>query len=221
MKNDLHHSSSSNRNDEIALALDVLEISADPRITDIFLYRKWSVENGINYLVGIFDEYVDENDICHLTTLGGTVYSEPDNQEIIDGFLERQNRLMLFWQHGDRENKKYFKKFFIRWASQYQHVCETAWLKDAQSKGFVPESWSNTVSRTSKETAASVLGESERTSLLKIIAGLTVYAYKDRDHHGLRTKIGLDLDCAGCHVAEGTLNKHLNAAWELLPSKEK
>ena len=220
MNNNIDQISVKNRIDQIALALDVLEISTESRITDIFRYRKWSVEQGICFLVGIFDEHCDEKGICHLTTLGGHVYSEPEDKDVIDGFLERHERLMSFWQHADRPNKKYFRKFFINWASQYQHVCETTWLKDAQNKGFVPKDWPTLLNKPHKNNPDAELGEKEKSTLLKIIAGLIVTTYKTHDRHGLLKEIASDLDCVGFHVSEGTLSKHINAARALLPSKD-
>ena len=220
MNNDQGQVLLKNRNEEIALALDVLVISEETRITDIFHYRKWSVEQGICFLVGIFDEHCDKNDVCHLTTLGGYVYSEPDDKDVIDGFLDRYKRLMSFWQHADRPDKKYSRKFFINWASQYKHVCETAWLKDAQNKGLVPKNWPTPIGKTEKNNADAVLGEKEKTTLLKIIAGMIIATYNDLDRHGLLTEIASDLDRAGFHVSEGTLSKHINAARALLPSKD-
>ena len=220
MNSDQDQSLVKNSNEKVALALDVSELSTESRITDILRYRKWSVEQGICFLVGIFDEHCDEKGICHLTTLGGQVYSEPDDKDVIDVFLERHDRLMSFWQHADRPNKKYSRKFFINWASQYQHVCETAWVKDAQSKGFVPKDWPILLNKKARNSADAELGEKEKSTLLKIIAGLIVTAYKGHDRHGLLKEIASDLDCAGFHVSDGTLSKHINAARALLPSKD-
>ena len=217
----LDHSLGSN--DEIVSKLDVMTISTELRIRAIFNCRYWSVEDGINYLVGIFNEYCDDQGLCHITTLSGKNYSEPEDKEIIDGFIERQNILMLVWQHGGRENKKYSKLFFIRWASQHQNICETTWLKDAKEKGFIDteKPKEKIDDKVSIKTEESDLRSNERKCLLTIIAGLTLRAYKTHDRHGLQKKIRSDLDCEGCHVAENTLSKHLKDAWELVPNAGK
>ena len=205
--------------EDIALALNVSEISTESRITDIFSYRTWTVDQGIRFLVGIFDERCDKNDICHLTTLGGRTYIEPDDKDIINGFLERYDRLMSFWEQSNRPDKKYSRRFFINWASRYQHICETTWLKDAQKKGLVPKDWPTIGKMAGKNTDA-VLGEREKTTLLRIIAGLIVTAYKGHPGHGLLKEIDSDLTLAGFHVSEGALSKHINAARALSPSKD-
>lgn len=79
--------------DEIESVLNVATISTDPAITEVLLYANWTVGDGLQYLVGIFDEHIDENNVGHLVTLGNVHYSERDNKEIYDAFFAKYDRL--------------------------------------------------------------------------------------------------------------------------------
>lgn len=222
MENNKDCASVTTRGTEISIALNVLRISTEPKIKAIFSCRNWSVDQGLTYLAGIFKEYCDEDDRCHLTTLEGIDYSEPKDKEIIAAFMERYHLLAFVWNHSGNKEDEYPQRKFFGWVRRHQQICETTWLKDAQEKGLVPESWSRSVSQVSaaNTTIKSELGERERASLLQIIAMLSALAYKGHPKHGLLKIIGRDLERAGFQLAPNTVSKHLNAAWALLPSKE-
>lgn len=183
-------------------------------ITDVFRYALWSAEEGLNYLAGVFrfDEYKNEPDI--MITLDGKWYSSDNNGDAINLIVGRIDRLWRFWDHS-RKSDMYSPAFFIKWGLRHKDIFNIDWLDDAAAKNLVGKkllSYSAKADQDGKE-----LKEREKTSLLKIIAGMSGGAYKYPEH-GAKKKIERDMEKIGVHVAENTLSKYLDAARELLPS---
>lgn len=212
MENDKNPESSSQPSSALVTELNVCAVSSDPLITDIFRYPFWSVEEGLLYSLGVF-KYWSTDGVDKIRTLSNMVYSYTDHKEIIDAFEDRLVRLEAIWKHGHRK-EMYRRGYFIRWARNLPDICELSWLKDAENKGLVlPE---NKKPTTAIDTP---LSEDERTSLLKIIAGMASAGYR-YPKHGAHKKIFCDLETKGVGVCDNTLRRHLYAAMQHLPPSE-
>lgn len=189
--------------EEIASALNVTTISTDPLITDIFHYPYWSALEGLLFLAGIFKEYRDGDGVMHLITLNNMDYSKTSNKDIYDAFIERYNRFERIWDHANKL-EKYRRSFFIKWALQYQNLCEITWLNDAQEKGFVSE---DILKKKLKES----IGTKELTTLLIIIAALAKEAKMDITKPSKIAELIEDLTVSlGSRVSKRTIENYLN-----------
>lgn len=194
------------------MKIEVMTIADDVRIQDIFRYKRWTIGDGIDYLVGIYK--VRELDGFHeVTTLDGKIYREPEHAKEIHELFEIADRLQALWDHGIRKGIEYHPAIFVRWGLRYRDAAKLDWLSDAQNKNLVPHSVGKPKEKSEKE-----LTPNERTSLLKIIAGLSAEMYGlPIPRQGLRTMIGQELEKHGVGLHETTRNKFLKEAWELLP----
>jgi hypothetical protein len=121
----------------------ICSISNDPRIEDIFRYKIWGLENGIDYLVGIYSftfSIVNNTKVEKLVALDGSIYFSGKDDAVIDYFCELHDRLRQIWLNSKKLDK-YSPGFFIRWGLKLSEVFEISWLADAMSKGFVPDNW--------------------------------------------------------------------------------
>lgn len=189
--------------------IHVTTVSDDPLILDVFRFKLWDRDEGIDHLLGIYKDFDLPDGSRDIVTLDGKRYNTTKHQDQIQELFERHDRLVDIWEHSTKR-PRYSPVFFIRWGMLYRDICPLSWIEDAQDKGLLPKP---------KEKPVEI-HHSERTTLLKIIAGLTLVAY-EQPKHGLKAEIGRDLQERGLGVNEETLNKHLGRAWEefIPPSK--
>ena len=183
--------------------IKVTTLSDDPLILDIFRFKLWSRDEGIDYLLGIFKFVKLSDGSEELQTLDGHRYNSRKDQAIMDDLFAKHDRLVEIWSHSTKRSQ-YSPSFFIRWGLQHRDICPLAWLEEAQAKGLLP--------KTREQEKVTELHHSERAKLLQIIAGLTLVAYSSL-RHGLKTEIRHDLEKQGFKISENTLNKHLEHAW--------
>lgn len=205
--------------DEIKSALNITTISTDPDIYEPLLYASWTVKEGLLCLVGISEWYADENNVNYLVTFDNVHYSEKDSKEIYDAFIAKYSRLKRIWESSHSE-EKYPKEYFIEWALQDKNICSITWLDDAKNKGYVPADIFPPTEKNVGTTTETDLSDREKTSLLKIIAGLAAggYRYPSR---GALTDMIKDFEKNGCGVIENTLSKYLKEAKQYLPANQR
>lgn len=190
--------------------IQVTTLSDDPLILDIFRFKLWSRNEGIDYLLGIFKLIKLSDGSSELQTLDGKRYNSQKDQAIMEDLFSKHDRLVKIWRHSAKR-LRYSPRFFIRWGQRHRDICPLAWLEDAQARGLLPKPEENVQQQPTE------LHHTERAKLLQIIAGLTLVAYK-KPYHGLKTVIRKDLENVGINISETTINKHLEHAWsEYLP----
>lgn len=194
--------------------LDISVIADDELILDIFKFKYWSVDEGIDFLTGIFEVH-EVDGVTEVITLAGQKYREPEHENEISALDARHARIKAMWKHDAKKGSRYFPTTFVKWGLKYREVVKLSWLGDAQQKGLMPQDIDKPLVKPEKE-----LTPSEKKSLLKIIAGLTMKAYKAPiPRQGIQKQIFSELQTHGVGVAEGTLSKHLKAAWDELPKE--
>lgn len=193
----------------------VLLLSDDPPLTDIFGYRLWEVEEAMDYLIGIFKftKEIDTNNLT-LTTLDGKIYCEPKDSDIIKQYSLLHDRLMEFWDHDDK-NLEYTPAYFIRWGLRHKRVFEISWLNDALQKNLISsEQLKPKAQRISVQSED--LKESERNSVLSIIAGMAIEKYGYPQHTSIK-RIKNDIERVGLSISDNSLSKYLKMALEKTP----
>lgn len=191
--------------------IKVTTLSDDPLILDVFRFKLWSRNEGIDYLLGIFKFIKLPDGSEELQTLDGHRYNSQKDQAIMDDLFAKHDRLVEIWRHSTKR-PQHSPRFFIRWGLQHRDICPLFWLEDAQAKGLLP--------KPQEQEQVAELHHSERAKLLQIIAGLTLVAYGSVKH-GLKTEIRHDLEKLGFDITETTLNKHLGRAWsEFIPESK-
>lgn len=197
--------------------IKVTTLSDDPLILDIFRFKLWSRNEGIDYLLGIFKFIKLPDGSEELQTLDGQRYNSNKDRAIMDDLFAKHDRLVKIWRHSTKR-LRYSPRFFIRWGLQHSDICPLYWLEDAQAKGLYSKPQEEV--KAQEQEQATELHHSERAKLLKIIAGLTLVAYGSLKH-GLKTEIRHDLEKLGLGIGETTINKHLGRAWsEFLPESK-
>lgn len=191
--------------------ITVTTLSDDPLILDVFRFKLWNRNEGIDYLLGIFKFVELPDGSKELQTLDGHRYNSQKDQAIMDDLFAKHDRLVKIWKHS-RKGLRYSPRFFIRWGLQHSDICPLYWLEDAQAKGLYPKPQE----KVQIQEQASELHHSERAKLLQIISGLTHFIYGP-PKHGLMTEIRTDLDGIGFNIGETSMNKHLAHAWKEFP----
>ena len=203
---------------------NVMSISDAPAIKDIFRYKWWTVEEGLFYLTGAFSLVgnTEDSDQDRLITLDGREFRDPGDSEVIDYFWSLHTRLKKIWDRSRLVKDQYSPAFFLRWGRSNADVFTIFWLNDALEKGLVRSTWLEAPDTNKKITQRedTELGEKERQTLYKIIAGL-IFAKHGTVDHGTLKAIERDTERAGCHVSENTISKHVRAAEQYLPNKTK
>lgn len=191
--------------------IQVTTLSDDPLILDIFRFKLWSRNEGIDYLLGIFKLIKLSDGSSELQTLDGKRYNSQKDQAIMEDLFSKHDRLVKIWKHS-RKGLRYSPRFFIRWGLLHSDICPLYWLEDAQAKGLYPK----LQEKVQVQEQASELHHSERAKLLQIISGLTHSIYGP-PKHGLMTEIRKDLERIGFNIGETSMNKHLARAWSEFP----
>lgn len=191
----------------------VRSISENPLIEDIFRFDLWGTEQGIDYLVGIYETtYDDERFVDQLVSLDGLIYKRGKDDDVIKRFTSLHDRLSNIWRHSRRKDK-YTPGYFIRWGLGLADIFQISWLEDAKAKGLVPEKWlirtpsSDSFDRVVEEKS---LGKKEGY-LLSIIAGLYFARYSQQSEE-TALAVQKDLDLAGINIDIRTIRRHLLAA---------
>lgn len=184
-------------------------MSDAPLIRDIFRFKLWEMDEGLDYLLGIFKTNRLPDGTVELHTLDGRCFNSSDDQALMDEIFSRHDRLAEIWNHSAKKSR-YSPGFFVRWGLQHRDICKLSWLDDALNKGLLQQ----------PVEKAAPLHHSEKSSLLRIIAGLTVIAYK-KPSHGLKAEIRREFEQIGLEISENTLNKHLENAWSEFIDKSK
>lgn len=215
LKNDLQMNNPIRSGSSSTLPPPVLHLSEEPPVTDIFGYRFWEAEEAMEYLIGIFKLKKDKDTgYVTLTTLDGKIYCEPMDSVIIHKYTSLHRRLMDFWDHDDKE-QEYTPAYFIRWGLRRKNVFEITWLENALQRNLISSEQLKTKAQR-LPTLNDDLKESERNSVLAIIAGMATGKYKYPEHTSI-TRINNDIERAGLSVSDGTLRKYLTMALERTP----
>lgn len=83
----------------------VRSISENPLIEDIFRFDLWGTEQGIDYLVGIYETtYDDEQLVDQLVSLDGLIYKRGKDDDVIERFTSLHDRLSNIWRHSRRKD---------------------------------------------------------------------------------------------------------------------
>ena len=190
----------------------VKTIADDIWIRSVFRRRMWKVDDGIDFLLGIYSGGVDINGLQYVKTLDGRIFRGPEHESLIDDLFSRHDLMKEIWNHSTtRQSQR--PMFFIKWGLKNREICSLSWLDDALAKGLAEDPFSLNGDNEQNKPEEKALTPSEKSSLLQIIAGLTVIAYRMPDH-GLKAEIGRDLEKYGLGLSETTRNKHLQAAWD-------
>lgn len=193
--------------------IKVSEVANCSEITDVFRYRLWAADEGLDYLAGIF-QFVESNTATDvLIALDGKAYSVANNENAINAICKRVDRLKKFWDHSSKKDR-YSPSFFIKWGLQHREIFDITWLNDAVEKNLVDKKLLS--GGVNSDQAGQDLREVERVSMLKIIAGMSAGSY-GYPSQGAIKKITMDMQELGVHVAENTLSKYLKSAKSFLP----
>jgi hypothetical protein len=198
----------------------VSTIADDIEIRALFRARYWEVDDGIDFLLGIYSVKKVEDGFLQVKTLDGNVYTGPECANQIDDLLKRHDVMKKIWVNSTQAEKG-SKSFFIRWGIKNKDICRLFWLEDAVNQGLLPASLLLPKKQSRVEAPEEKsLNSSEKRALLKIIAALAELMYcKPFDEkgvlkRGLMAEILKDILSKGFTIEEETLNKHLKAAWE-------
>lgn len=164
-------------------------ISDDLKIQNIFHLRWWTVDEGLDYIQGVFGEFTLEDGSVELQMLDGNRYSATEYPEEIHQLQEAYGLLKQIWDRSGRKKQCYSPLVFIKFGLTHQHLSKMLWDKDAAKKGLI-----NDLADPPTEKDASdekPLHPKSKNSLLRIIAGLT-HLYLGGKYRGQHTEIHND-----------------------------
>ena len=195
--------------------VEVLSIADDLEITSIFRHRTWKVKEGIDCLVGIFQENKLPDGAFELLTLDGRRYSSVQHKSEFDDLNKRSKVLEELWDSTGRIKDRYKPRVFLEWGMENRDISNISWYDDAFAKGLL-----NKILNPPPVKQEEKLTSSERQKLLVIIAGILKENYKYSEH-GILKKLRVHIEKAGLGISENALSKHFHAAVSLLGPADK
>lgn len=182
---------------------------------DIFLLDYWNYEQGINYLVGIADIYLEEDedgsaDFKEITTLDHDFYLQKEQSHIIQAFKNILHRLRRIWDSGGHPDSNP-PWYYIEWAISKNH--KIPWLDYAIEKGFY---------KLIKSSEEQPLSDKERETLLVIIAALAKEAEVDIAKISKAGDLIANMtQLIGAPIGATTIETHLKKIPQALASRTK
>jgi hypothetical protein len=195
-------------------SVEVTSIADDIEIKSIFRYRSWIVDQGIDYLVGIFTERNLPDGSYELVTLDGKHYSNVLQKAEVEDLIKRRKILDDIWSNSRRKNDRYWPSTFLRWGMENRDIAKISWYDDALNKGLLKEILAPRENPKQNDQPQK-LANSEREKLLTIIAGMLHEKYNYGDQ-GIQKLLMRHIEGAGLSISENTLSKHFNDAKALL-----
>lgn len=195
-------------------SVEVTSIADDIEIKSIFRYRSWTVDQGIDYLIGIFSERELPDGTYELATLDGKHYSNVLQKTEVEDLIKRRKILDDIWNSSPRKKERYWPRIFLNWGMENRDIAKISWYDDALNKGLLKGILPPQENPKQSE-APQKLTHSERERLLIIIAGMLHEKYK-YDDHGIQKLLTRHIEGAGLSICGNTLRKHFNAAITIL-----
>lgn len=205
---------------KIALKVDGSNNPFDAFDDDIFLLDYWSYEQGINYLAGIADVKIqDDQDgsayIEKIITLDYDFYLQSHAPHIINAFKRILIRLRKIWHSGGHPDSNP-PWYYIEWAISKKY--EIPWLAYAIEKGFYVPKENDVI----KQVTDKPLSDKERETLLIIIAALAKEAKVDISKTSKAGDLIANMtQLIGAPVGATTIETHLKKIPQALENRAK
>ncbi len=202
---------------EIKETIEVISIADDLKILNIFRLRSWKVNEGIDFLVGIFEENHLPDGSIDFVMLDGRHYLYAQHKSEIDALNLRSKLLVEIWESTGRRRERYPPRILLEWGMKYRDLSKISWYDDALTKGLLTEILKpDELQEAAKQEQS--LNAKEKGSLLKIIAGFTKLYYGDL-RRGLKAEIfdefqNLVSKNPELKIDKDTLRISLDAAWK-------
>ena len=197
--------------------IDAKSIADNLEIRNIFKLDFWTVEEGIDYLQGLFREYVIGVGASEFLMLDGKRYSSIEHKAEINQFNVRYSLLREIWDRTKKKRDKYPPRVFIDWGMKHRELSKMSWFDSALEIGLLEDIMKPIPAKTTDDQK---LTNSERLKLLTIIAGILKEKYKYTDQ-GFLKKLMTDIQKSGLTISENSLSKHYHAAISLLEAAAK
>lgn len=197
--------------------IDAKSIADNLEIRNIFKLDFWTVDEGIDYLQGLFREYVVGVGASEFLMLDGKRYSSIEHKAEIDQFNVRYSLLKEIWDRTKKKRDKYPPRVFIDWGIKHRELSKMSWYDSALEIGLLEDIMKPIPAKTTEDQK---LTNSERQKLLSIIAGILKAKYKYTDH-GIQGILIHDIEKAGLTISPNAMSKHYHAAISLLKAAAK
>jgi len=197
--------------------IEATSIADDLKIRNVFRLDRWTVEEGIDFLQGVFLEYDLGDGATELLMLDGRRYSNAEYEPEINEINLRYKLLKEIWDRTNRKRESYSPRIFIDWGMKHRDLAKIAWFDDARARGLLDD-----IQKSQKKLATEddqkPLNAKEKSSLLKIIAGLSKLCYGDF-RRGLKAEVVEDFeklakDYPELKIDKDILRNNFNEAWK-------
>jgi len=147
----------------------------------------------------------------------GRRYSNAEYEPEINEINLRYKLLKEIWDRTNRKRESYSPRIFIDWGMKHRDLAKIAWFDDARARGLLDD-----IQKSQKKLATEddqkPLNAKEKSSLLKIIAGLSKLCYGDF-RRGLKAEVVEDFeklakDYPELKIDKDILRNNFNEAWK-------